>query len=230
MCIVTGEIVYSHRYNTIQTKRYDMSRATKSGSKNTREKILDAARSLILDHGFAGTTVDAVIKQAGVSKGAFFHYFPSKSDLGHILLRQYADGDAEHLHENMRKAEELSDDPLQQLLIFVKLFEQEMRSLEEPFPGCLFASYLNNPELFDEQTLGIIRESMLTWRSRLMEKLEEVAEAHPPRREVDPESLADMMMVTFEGAFVVSQSLEDPRIIARQLSHYHRYLRLLFER
>ncbi len=206
-----------------------MDQAANRKSKNTREKILDAARSLILNHGFAGTTVDAVIEQAGVSKGAFFHYFPSKNDLGHTLLQQYADGDAEHLNENMRKAEELSTDPLQQLLIFVKLFEQEMRSLKEPFPGCLFASYLNHSELFEEQTLGIIRKSMLAWRTRLMDKLEEITETHPLRSEVDLESLADMMMVTFEGAFVVSQSMEDPQIIARQLSHYHHYIRLLFE-
>ncbi len=197
---------------------------------NTKEKILDAARSMILNHGFAGTTVDAVIKQAGVSKGAFFHYFPTKNDLGYVLIQQYAEGDAKHLDGNMEKAEGLSDDPLQQLLIFVKLFEQEMKSLQEPFPGCLFASYLNNSELFDEKILGIIRESMLTWRTRIMDKLEEVIEKYPPRRKVDPESLADMMMVTFEGAFVLSESLEDSQIIAKQLAQYHLHLKLLFEK
>lgn len=200
-----------------------------SSSKNTREKILDEAHSLTLKHGFAGTTVDAIIEQAGVSKGAFFHYFPNKKDLGYILMQQYAAGDADHLNENMVKAEELSDDPLQQLLIFVKLFEQEMKSLQEPFPGCLFASYLNNSELFDEKTLRIIRESMLSWRSRLMEKLKEIAKKYPPDHDVELESLADMMLVTFEGAFLLSESLEDNRIIARQLSHYHMYLKLLFE-
>jgi len=201
-----------------------------SRSTNTKEKILDAARSLILNHGFAGTTVDAVIKQAGVSKGAFFHYFPTKNDLGYFLIEQYAEGDVEHLNKNMEKAEELSDDPLQQLLIFVKLFEQEMKSLQEPFPGCLFASYLSNSELFDEKTLGIIRKSMLAWRTRLMDKLEEVMQKYPPRRKVDLKSLADMMMVTFEGAFVLSQSLEDSQIIARQLAQYHLHLKLLFEK
>lgn len=198
-------------------------------SYKTKEKIVDAARSLILDYGFAGTTIDDIIEQAGVSKGAFFHYFPNKNELGYILVQQYAEGDAEHLNQNLKKAEELSDDPLQQLLILVKLFEQEMKSLQEPFPGCLFASYLNNSELFDEKTLGIIRESMLTWRSRLLGKLKEVVKQYPPQQEIDLESLADMMMVTFEGAFVLSQSLTDTQIIARQLFHYHLYLKLLFE-
>jgi TetR/AcrR family transcriptional repressor of nem operon len=198
--------------------------------KDTKKIILDSAHSLILDSGFSGTTVDAVIKQAGVSKGAFFHYFSSKQELGHHLMQRYADEDAKHLNETLDKAEELSDDPLQQLLIFVKLFEQEMKSLEEPYPGCLFASYLNQSELFDAQVLEIIRTSMLTWRKRVLAKLKEVIKTYPLNREVELESLADMLLVIFEGAFVLSQSLEDSRIIARQLSHYHTYLSLLFEK
>ncbi|SMO84979.1 TetR/AcrR family transcriptional regulator [Fodinibius sediminis] len=195
---------------------------------DTQTNIMDAAQSLILDNGFSGTTVDAIIKRAGVSKGAFFHYFSSKADLAHALVMRYAEADAQHLENNMEKAEALSDDPLQQMLIFVKLFEQEMNALSEPYPGCLFASYLYQSELFDEQILEIIHRWMLRWRGRVKDKLEEVADTYPPDREVDLSSLADMLLVTFEGAFVLSQSVEEPETIARQLSHYHSYLQLLF--
>ena len=47
----------------------------------TRERILDAAQDLILDHGFGATTVDAVVGRAGITQGAFVHHFTSKSDL-----------------------------------------------------------------------------------------------------------------------------------------------------
>lgn len=195
---------------------------------NTRTKIMDAAQTLILDHGFGGTTIDSVIDLAGVSKGAFFHYFESKAELGEKLVKRYADADAEHLESTLVKAEGLSDDPLQQMLIFVKLFEQEIESLEEPFPGCLFASYLQQSELFDHNILDTIRESMLMWRTRVLDKLKKIEQKHTPRKQVDLESLADMLMVIFEGAFVLSQSLNDNKIIAKQLSHYHTYLQLLF--
>jgi TetR/AcrR family transcriptional repressor of nem operon len=198
--------------------------------KDTRTKIMNAAQSLILDHGFGGTTVDSIIDLAGVSKGAFFHHFSSKADLGKELVQRYADQDAEHLEQTLVKAEGLSDDPLQQLLIFVKLFKQEIESLEEPFPGCLFASYLQQSELFDHNILDIIRESMLLWRTRVLDKLKKIEQEHPPRQDVDLESLADMLMVIFEGSFVLSQSLNDNKIIARQLSHYHNYLSLLFKK
>lgn len=196
--------------------------------KSTRTKIMDAAQALILDHGFGGTTVDLIIDLAGVSKGAFFHHFSSKAELGQKLVQRYADEDAEHLEQTLVRAEALSDDPLQQMLIFVKLFEQEIESLKEPFPGCLFASYLQQSELFDHTILDIIRESMLLWRTRVLDKLKKIEQKHPPRRNVDLESLADMLMVIFEGAFVLSQSLNENKIIARQLSHYHTYLQLLF--
>ncbi|MDX1639521.1 MAG: TetR/AcrR family transcriptional regulator [Balneolaceae bacterium] len=195
---------------------------------NTRNKILNAAQSIILENGFGGATVDAVIEDAGVSKGAFFHHFSSKAELGHTLVKRYAAADAEHLENTMDKAEGLSDDPLQQLLIFVKLFEQEMQALEEPFPGCLYASYLQQSGLFDEQILELIRESMLKWRTRVLEKLQQVASRHDPALEVDIESLADMLLTIFEGAFILSQSLRESGIVAKQLSHYHDYLKLLF--
>ncbi len=114
------------------------------------------------------------------------------------------------------------------MLIFIKLFEQEIDSLEEPFPGCLFASYLQQSELFDRNILAIIRESMLLWRTRVLDKLKKIKQKHPPRQDVDLESLADMLMVTFEGSFVLSQSLNENKIITQQLSHYHSYLQLLF--
>lgn len=190
---------------------------------------MDAAKALILNNGFAGTTVDSVIEQAEVSKGAFFHHFSSKAELGHILVKRYADADAEHLEETLDKAEGLSDDPLQQLLIFVKLFEQEMETLEEPFPGCLYASYLQQSGLFDGKIMELIRESMLKWRTRVLDKLEEVVQEHPPALEVDLKSLADMLIVIFEGAFILSQSLQESKTVARQLSHFHSYLQLLFK-
>lgn len=70
---------------------------------------------------------------------------------------------------------------------------------------------------------------MLKWRERVRKKLEEVIEKYPPSIDVDLDSLADMLMVVFEGAFVLSLSLDEAKTVARQLSHYHNYLKLLFK-
>ncbi|MDX1658701.1 MAG: helix-turn-helix domain-containing protein, partial [Nitriliruptorales bacterium] len=171
----------------------------------TRVAIMDAAEELILDRGFAGTPIDDILDVAGVTKGAFFHHFASKQELAHALIDRYVRLDLGHLEDKLRRAEELSTDPLQQLLVFVGLFREEAEELTQPYPGCLMGSYCYEAGLFDATVLDTIRETMAAWREQLLEKLEEVAAAYPPRRDVDLVSLADQITVVFEGAYIVSK-------------------------
>jgi TetR/AcrR family transcriptional repressor of nem operon len=204
----------------------DAPRARNPGK--TRERILDAAQALILDLGFAATTVEAVVGRAGTTKGAFFHHFTSKSELARALVERYAALDRAHLEEGLARAEKLASDPLQQVLLLIAFYEEEFEAMAEPFPGCLFASYIYEAKLFDEATLEVLRESTLLWRRVLRAKLEEVAAIHPPRREVDMESLADLFYSLSEGAFVMTKTLGDKTLLARQARHLRTYLELLF--
>ena len=194
----------------------------------TRERILDSAQALILDHGFAATTVDAVVGRAGTTKGAFFHHFGSKSDLARALVERYAALDRSHLEENLARAEKLASDPLQQVLLLIALYEEQFEAMEEPFPGCLFASYIYESKLFDAATLEVLRDSTLLWRRVMRAKLEEVAAVHPARRAVDMESLADLFYSLSEGAFIMTKTLGDKTMLARQARHLRTYLELLF--
>ncbi|MEX0922486.1 MAG: TetR/AcrR family transcriptional regulator [Rhodovibrionaceae bacterium] len=194
----------------------------------TRSKIMDAAEALILKQGFSASAIDSVIAEAGITKGSFFYHFPNKAALARALVDRYAKLDLAHLEENMARAENLSRDPLQQLLIFIGLFIEAAESLTEPYPGCLFASFISEAGLFDEETLGVITDTYTAWRERLVEKLGRIAESHPPRQSVDLESLAEMLTVVFEGAFIVSKTQCEPEVVAEQLIHYRSYLELLF--
>jgi len=194
----------------------------------TRERILDAAQALILDHGFSATSVDAIVGRAGATKGAFFHHFGSKADLAKALVERYAALDRAHLEQGLARAGKLSSDPLQQLLLLIAFYEEEFEAMQEPFPGCLFASYIYEAKLFDDATLAVLRESTLLWRRVLRAKLEEAAAVHPPRREVDMESLADLFYSLSEGAFVMTKTLGDKTLLARQARHLRNYLELLF--
>lgn len=46
-----------------------------------RERILSAAVDLFASHGYDATSVSQVVAQAGVTKGALYHYFSAKDDL-----------------------------------------------------------------------------------------------------------------------------------------------------
>jgi TetR/AcrR family transcriptional repressor of nem operon len=125
----------------------------------TRTAIMDSAEALILEHGFAATSVDRVIEGAGITKGAFFYHFKTKAELAHALVERYAALDSGHLERNLERAEQLSRDPLQQVLLFVGLFKEAAAELSEPYPGCLFASYCYEAQLFDAATLKIVDQA-----------------------------------------------------------------------
>lgn len=55
-----------------------------------RTELLDIAASLFARSGYSATSVDEIIAQAGLSKGAFYHHFPSKEALLDGLAKRAA--------------------------------------------------------------------------------------------------------------------------------------------
>lgn len=194
----------------------------------TRDSILDAAQALILERGFVGMTLDDVVRQVGITKGAFFYHFKSKNDLGKALMKRFSEMDARSYDESCARAEKLSRDPLQQLLIFIGLFEEMFEELTEPYPGCLLASYLYELQQFDSATKKMITEAFTRWRTLLKGKLDAAVKQHPPKTKIDTASLADMFTVVLEGAFITAKAVDDPRVITQQLRHFKNYIELLF--
>jgi TetR/AcrR family transcriptional repressor of nem operon len=194
----------------------------------TRERILDAAYALILERGYAGMSLDKVITQVGITKGAFFYHFKSKNDLAVALLQRFDAADKATLEASRARAEKLSRDPLQQLLIFIGLFEEMFEGLSEPYPGCLYASYIYELQQFDAGTVQTIRDSFLGWRALLKDKFDAVVAQYQARLEVDTTSLADMFTVVIEGAFITSKALDEPQVVPAQLRHFRNYIELLF--
>jgi TetR/AcrR family transcriptional regulator, transcriptional repressor for nem operon len=195
----------------------------------TRERILDAAQRIVLDRGFAATSVDAVLAEAPATKGAFFHHFPSKNDLGRALLERYAAADERMLEDIMAVAEAESDDPAEQVVAFVRHFEQAADELAPTQPGCLFVSFIYESQLAGNGEDDLIARSIRHWRTRLLEKLEAAARAHPPAIGVDLQSLADQVFTTFEGGFILARAMHHPGHLRAQLAHLRHYLELLFQ-
>src|SRR5579862_2131784 len=47
----------------------------------TRDRLLDLAAAAFAEHGYGRTSLNAVIRSSGLTKGAFYYYFPSKVSL-----------------------------------------------------------------------------------------------------------------------------------------------------
>jgi len=54
----------------------------------TRKEILDAAFIEIFTRGFQGVSVDDIVSKTSLTKGAFYHQFPTKLDLGYALVEE----------------------------------------------------------------------------------------------------------------------------------------------
>lgn len=68
-----------------------------STATDTRARILEAALTCFLDHGYEGTTVARIREASGVSNGALFHHFPSKDAIaGALYAEAIHDFQAEH--------------------------------------------------------------------------------------------------------------------------------------
>lgn len=57
-------------------------------TKITREKILNRCFEAICEGGFINLRTDKEIKRLRITKGAFYHYFPGKLDLGYAVIEE----------------------------------------------------------------------------------------------------------------------------------------------
>jgi TetR/AcrR family transcriptional regulator, regulator of autoinduction and epiphytic fitness len=71
------------------------------------DELLAAAEALFLRNGYAGTTMAAIAKQAGVSANSLYWYFPSKDDVFVAVLDR-------HLTKAQTRLATQSDEPLSQ--------------------------------------------------------------------------------------------------------------------
>ena len=59
---------------------------TQERAATTRQKLMQSATELIRRKGYIATTIDDICQHSGVTKGAFFHHFKTKEELGEACL------------------------------------------------------------------------------------------------------------------------------------------------
>ncbi len=206
----------------------DMSVRVLSKGEQTRERILDITQDAVLHKGFAGTSLDEIICEAGITKSGFFYHFKDKNDLGKALLLRYLEQEAQLFDDLLRRADELSDDPLHSFLIFLKLFADVMADMPNGHPGCIVASYVYQDHMFSQDVRDLTAFDMLRWRKRFGERLQLIAQRYPPRIDVDLEAMADMLTAIADGGIILSKSLHDPSLLPKQILLYRAFVQRVF--
>lgn len=195
---------------------------------NTRERIFDIAQEIILQKGFGSTAIDEILERAHITKGGFFYHFKSKNELARHLMQRYLDQDDAFFKRLFERADTLSEDPLQQMLIFLKLFAEAMEDLEGTHPGCLVASYTYESQQFDETIRDLTKVGVLGWRRLFKDRLEAINEKYPMQLDTSLDEVADMLTSTVEGGIILSRVFGNQKLLAQQLLQFRNYVRLLF--
>lgn len=202
----------------------------KTGAESTRERLLAAAKKLVMTKGFTGMSIDDVLKETHLTKGAFFYHFKSKADLAEQLMNWYAENDMKMFRSFMAKAEAAHDDPMDQLMQFLTDFEEYLCDPENPPRGCMYALYTYEDDHFKNSVKGFVAETLQTWTAMYIRKFQEVIDRHPSVKPVSAKRLGEMIVAVIEGGLILERAHGNPGMAARQSEQFREYLSLLFPR
>src|SRR5579884_2702568 len=140
-------------------------------AQRTREAILNAAEARFAEHGFDGTSVDAIAAEAGYNKSLLFQYFGDKLGLYTQVLKR-ADREMGELLVRLF-ASVLSDET-------IVLQEQQFRAFLTTMVQALFDYLLAHPRLV----------RMLTWEmAEGWQTFAQISSQFPPEDTAQFESL-----------------------------------------
>jgi AcrR family transcriptional regulator len=117
-----------------------------SRAESTRRALLSSARKLFGSRGYANTSVDEVVKDAGVTKGALYHHFKDKDDLFRSVVEEVKLEVTKHAADSYFASVE-GIDPTQSLrLTCMSLIDASLD------PGVQRISVLDTRSVFDART------------------------------------------------------------------------------
>jgi len=158
---------------------------------NRRQHIIDAAADIVYRKGFAGTTVDDMLRAAGVGKGNFYHYFRSKDDLGLAIIDELAKSlNGPQLDEVFSHAKA----PLQRLSDYLALVRERRHADNCGDPLANLAAELGHAERFGER----IRRAYVALIDRFEALVTEYA--LETAASIDARVVAKMVTVQIDGA------------------------------
>ena len=103
-----------------------------NAQENTREKILFAAFQEVHRNGYQGASIQNIINSAGVTKGALYHYFSSKEEIGVALLDEVF---THYIETTYIRELENTDDPITTLVNHLEKTSAQI-SEEDVALGC----------------------------------------------------------------------------------------------
>ena len=116
------------------------------------------------------------------------------------------------------RADELSEHPLQQILIFLKLLAEAMENLPDVHPGCLVATFTSANQQLNDEVKSVTADCTLSWREMFAHRLEKINQQYPMKIDTTVNELSDMLSTIIEGGIIMSRTLSEQKILVQQIS------------
>lgn len=192
----------------------------------SRQRLIDATVRLMLRQGFAGTSVDMICQEAGMTKGGFFHHFENKEALALAAVEWWGRMGTAQYAEAWR--DEMLD-PLEQLHRMLDIMAGFTR---RPGEHCTCMVGMMSQELAaTSPALRSACEKELTlWTSNTAKMLAAAKKKHRPKTKFDPLQVAWFLNSLWQGSMLVGKTCRSQEMIRHNLKLARSYVDGLFEK
>ena len=168
---------------------------------DTRNRILSVAARLFEAHGFEGTAVASILREADVNSGSLYHFFPSKDALLVAVLEKSVDTLEPGLLE---AAERAADDPVEKVFALLELYRG--RLLVSRFTrGCPVGDLSLEVGSRIPEAASPIRLYFERWAQRVEDWLSDAGRRLPDH--VDRRALAQHVLSTLQGSVMQARAV-----------------------
>ena len=175
--------------------------------KDTRGKILSAAYKEIHVNGFQAASLNDILAHTGVTKGALYHHFPNKTELGYAVLDEVI---ADRIEHSFIKPLTEAEEPIQALISMIEESGKAF-TLTDIQLGCPLGNLAQEMAPIDEGFRHRLNRIYALWHDAIESAVSKAQQAGRIIPQVDAKQVAMMVVATMEGclgAGMISQDLD----------------------
>ena len=190
-------------------------------SSGTRDRLIESARYLFWERGFAGTSMADLLGHAGVNSGSFYHFFESKEALLREVLQTYLGGLRPMIVD---PAFAQTEEPVARIFAILAGYRERVVQTDCKY-GCPIGRLALEIDPENRPAHQLIAENFQGWIGAVRECIEQMKPSLP--EEADAEALATYVLAVMEGGVMLSRSYRSVEPFDRSVAQLREHFRLL---
>lgn len=176
-------------------------------AESSRRAILEVAFKEIFARGFQGVSVDDIVRKTEMTKGAFYHHFPTKLDLGYALVEDVIQPMILERWVNPLDSEE---DPLHGILERMHTLIGKASAAELKL-GCPLNNLVQEMSSVDAGFKKRLQAALKVWIDGIERQVKRAQTNGVLKPEVVPRQVAYFVVMAHEGFYGMLKGINDPK-------------------